>query len=993
MRLTSPQTIGQMESKSVTATLMHDFASADTAPRIGTPWERRLNGTDGTKPKSHDGYYESGRNYTTPDSRQRAKSMTPCIARKQQQTNIHLTDPTVKTRNRAHSEPRGSAYARSSSTTSIPSSSIRRKKSLTQSTATKPRASETNPSTNASLLSSESSSASFLPSIPPPTLFNNDDNNLLAHLSTLAIPARPKQPHRTLQIANTECGTILKVEASPSGAKMKHLSTSSSSALPNTPSNRKQLEIQPADISTASSPSKSTSRSRRSSVETTCIIPLKPSPPPVLVPIATPLAFDDASTYERNVTEVDIAWLESVTRDIDSTLALNDGIAVSSHPTQLERELFEEKVRAQCDEEQAAFEKRLIPMTAVARGSVMRRILLERVEIGRCSSTLGGRNYRGFVEALNNAIDYTRDYAFSYFGIKTLEKAYLLKVQAGEGPETVEWPQHLWMRVAFIHATPTLFNAGTLREGLSSCFLLTATNTQDSIEGIYDLLKETAVISKHSGGMVSACTTFVPKAAWSTAQMANKRPGSAAVYLEPWHSEILQFLQLKESADLFTKKAIAGEDWMLVRPKEAPGLSEVHGPEFDALYHRYEAEGRYRSKIPARDLMFSIIQSQIKTGGPFMLYKDHIMQYTSDTETAVCNLASIGLPSFVRAGTTEFDYRGHYETAKIVTKNLDRVIDITHYPVAKARYSNMRHRPLGLGVSGLADVFIMMKVPFESSTGTFSNQSTLAHLKPVVNWHRNLGRTTHTQDLALAKGSSNLISDRAVYIDQSQSMNLFLADPAYKKIMSMHFYAFERGLKTGMYYLKMKPSSAPLQNKRPLRDVTNVSSTSSSKKRMLKKPPPILKRTRDKATFDDDFFIVKSARKPAPSVTSASTNSTSAATPPTISHDLILVLKQATQSSSQAKSTTTTPATTVTSASISSASAVTTTITSRASSSQPPTLINHFLQTRDSSPVDDDLIILTRARKSFAFRTASTASTTAAIFPPLSVSAASAATA
>ncbi|KAJ3383397.1 hypothetical protein HDU80_001249, partial [Chytriomyces hyalinus] len=242
------------------------------------------------------------------------------------------------------------------------------------------------------------------------------------------------------------------------------------------------------------------------------------------------------------------------------------------------------------------------------------------------------------------------------------------------------------------------------------------------------------------------------------------------------------------------------------------------------LYHRYESEGRYRSKIPARDLMFSIIQSQIKTGGPFMLYKDHahlgtirnsnlcteIMQYTSDTETAVCNLASIGLPSFVRAGTTEFDYRGHYETAKIVTKNLDRVIDITHYPVAKARYSNMRHRPLGLGVSGLADVFIMMKVPFESSTGTFSNQSTLAHLKPVVNWHRNLGRSWH-HHRAFGRVVIDHAADRAVYIDQSQSMNLFLADPAYKKIMSMHFYAFERGLKTGMYYLKMKPSSAPLQ--------------------------------------------------------------------------------------------------------------------------------------------------------------------------------------
>ncbi|KAJ3222405.1 ribonucleotide-diphosphate reductase subunit rnr1 [Chytriomyces hyalinus] len=385
------------------------------------------------------------------------------------------------------------------------------------------------------------------------------------------------------------------------------------------------------------------------------------------------------------------------------------------------------------------------------------------------------------VEALNNAIDYTRDYAFSYFGIKTLEKAYLLKVQAGDGAETVERPQHLWMRVAVALHGRNLEKEPCVRDSVRVSS--TATKTQDSIEGIYDLLKETAVISKHSGGigismhdirakgslihstngqsegivpmlrMYNASVKFVTQ--------ANKRPGSAAVYLEPWHPEILQFLQLKEPAgieelrardlfyalwipDLFMKKVLAGEDWMLVCPKEAPGLSEVHGPEFEALYHRYESEGRYRSKIPARDLMFSIIQSQIKTGGPFMLYKDHvnaknnqahlgtirnsnlcteIMQYTSDTETAVCNLASIGLPSFVRAGTTEFDYRGLYQTAKIVTKNLDRVIDITHYPVAKAKYSNMRHRPLGLGVSGLADVIIMMKVPFESAEARVINRN------------------------------------------------------------------------------------------------------------------------------------------------------------------------------------------------------------------------------------------------------------------------------
>ncbi|KAI8842176.1 ribonucleotide reductase [Chytriomyces cf. hyalinus JEL632] len=633
-------------------------------------------------------------------------------------------------------------------------------------------------------------------------------------------------------------------------------------------------------------------------------------------------------------------------------------------------------------------------------------------------------------EALDNAIEYTRDYAFSYFGIKTLEKAYLLKVQAGDGAETVERPQHLWMRVAvalhgrnlekvletyhglsnrqFIHATPTLFNAGTLREGLSSCFLLTATKTQDSIEGIYDLLKETAVISKHSGrigismhdirakGSLINSTNgqsegIVPMLRMYNASVkfvaqANKRPGSAAVYLEPWHPEILQFLQLKEPAgieelrardlfyalwipDLFMKKVLAGEDWMLMCPKEAPGLSEVHGPEFEALYHRHESEGRYRSKIPARDLMFSIIQSQIKTGGPFMLYKDHvnaknnqahlstirnsnlcteIMQYTSDTETAVCNLASIGLPSFVRAGTTEFDYRRLYQTVKIVTKNLDRVIGITHYPVAKAKYSNMRHRPLGLGVSGLADVFVMMKVPFESaearvinrnifetiyfgaleascefaqefgaydsyagsgfSKGQFQfdlwdnvhatatvhsgmwnwdglkdrilkygvHNSLLTTCMPTASTAQIIGYTEATEPInsnvykrqtlsgefqiinhhlvhsllelglwnegmkqriiedrgsvqniaeipaevkALFKTSWEIsqkvvidhAAHRAVYIDQSQSMNLFLADPTYKKIMSMHFYAFDRGLKTGMYYLKMKPPSAPLQ--------------------------------------------------------------------------------------------------------------------------------------------------------------------------------------
>jgi len=393
-------------------------------------------------------------------------------------------------------------------------------------------------------------------------------------------------------------------------------------------------------------------------------------------------------------------------------------------------------------------------------------------------------------EQLDSAIIYSRDFEYDYFGFKTLERSYLLKING----KVVERPQHMIMRVSvgihkediasaiqtyelmserwFTHATPTLFNAGTPKPQLSSCFLLSMQD--DSIDGIYNTLKQTAKISQSAGGIglsihnVRATGSYIKgtngtsngivpmlrvfnDTARYVDQGGGKRKGSFAIYLEPWHADVFDFLDLKKNhgkeesrardlfyamwiPDLFMKRVEANGDWSLFCPNEAPGLYECWGDEFEQLYTRYEQEDRARKTIKAQDLWFAILESQIETGTPYILYKDaanrksnqqnlgtirssnlctEIMEYTSKDEVAVCNLASIALPRFVSADKT-FDHQRLYDITYIVTKNLNKVIDINYYPVPEARNSNMRHRPIGIGVQGLADAFIMLRYAFDS---------------------------------------------------------------------------------------------------------------------------------------------------------------------------------------------------------------------------------------------------------------------------------------
>jgi ribonucleoside-diphosphate reductase alpha chain len=395
---------------------------------------------------------------------------------------------------------------------------------------------------------------------------------------------------------------------------------------------------------------------------------------------------------------------------------------------------------------------------------------------------------------LDEAIIYDRDFGYDYFGFKTLEKSYLLKLEG----QIAERPQHMLMRVAvgihqtdiaaaietynllserwFTHATPTLFNAGTPKPQMSSCFLLTTQD--DSIEGIYDTLKQTAKISQSAGGIglsihnIRATGSYIKgtngtsngiipmlrvfnDTARYVDQGGGKRKGSFAIYLEPWHADVFEFLELKKNhgkeemrardlfyalwiPDLFMKRVESNEEWSLFCPHECPGLADTHGEEFEALYHKYELEGKARQVVKAQELWFKVLESQTETGTPYMLYKDHansksnqknlgtikssnlcteIIEYTSKDEVAVCNLASLALPKYVKAndkGVNEFDHVKLYEVTKSATKNLNKIIDVNYYPVPEARNSNLRHRPIGLGVQGLADVFIMLRMPFES---------------------------------------------------------------------------------------------------------------------------------------------------------------------------------------------------------------------------------------------------------------------------------------
>jgi len=628
-------------------------------------------------------------------------------------------------------------------------------------------------------------------------------------------------------------------------------------------------------------------------------------------------------------------------------------------------------------------------------------------------------------DKLDSTIIYNRDFGYDFFGFKTLERSYLLKING----EIVERPQHMLMRVSvgihkddldaaietyelmskryFTHATPTLFNAGTPKPQMSSCFLLQMQD--DSIEGIYDTLRQTAKISQSAGGIglsvhnVRATGSYIRgtngtsngivpmlrvynDTARYVDQGGGKRKGSFAVYLEPWHADVFQFLDLKKNhgkeemrardlffamwiPDLFMKRVEENGEWTLMCPNECPHLFDTYGDEFEKLYTSYEKVGKGRKTIKARELWEKILEAQIETGNPYMLYKDavnrksnhknlgtirssnlctEIMEYTAPDEVAVCNLASIAIPMFISEGTDGkkfFDHKKLFKVTKKITRNLDTVIDQNFYPVPEAENSNMRHRPVGIGIQGLADAFILLRLPFTSEEAKILNQeifetiyfasltasmelakekepystykgspisqgefqfnmwniseddlsgrwewkklresimkngvrnSLLVAPMPtastsqilgnneafepytsniytrrvlsgefiVVNKHLledlvNLGLWDNDmkEDIMRANGSVQHIEaipqelkelyktvwemsmkdiidmarHRGYFIDQSQSLNLFMKDPDYAKLTSMHFYGWKSGLKTGMYYLRTKSAVNAIQ--------------------------------------------------------------------------------------------------------------------------------------------------------------------------------------
>merc|ERR1711899_399813 len=402
-------------------------------------------------------------------------------------------------------------------------------------------------------------------------------------------------------------------------------------------------------------------------------------------------------------------------------------------------------------------------------------------------------------DRLNSAIVSNRDFNYQYFGFKTLERSYLLKIDG----KVVERPQHMLMRVSvgihgtdidaaietydllsqklFTHASPTLFNAATRRPQLSSCFLLTMAD--DSIEDIYDTLKRCALISKSAGGIglnvhcIRATGSYIAgtngtsnglvpmlrvfnNTARYVDQGGNKRPGAFAIYLEPWHADIFEFLDLRKNhgkeeirardlfyalwiPDLFMKRVEENGVWSLMCPHQCPGLSDCWGDEFEKLYKRYENEGKYMKQVKAQDVWYAIIESQIETGTPYMLYKDscnrksnqqnlgtikcsnlctEIVEYSSPDEIAVCNLASIAVNAFVDKEKRTYDFEQLKRVAKVATKNLNKIIEVNFYPVEEARNSNMRHRPIGIGIQGLADAYILMRLPFESEEACLLNK-------------------------------------------------------------------------------------------------------------------------------------------------------------------------------------------------------------------------------------------------------------------------------
>lgn len=624
-------------------------------------------------------------------------------------------------------------------------------------------------------------------------------------------------------------------------------------------------------------------------------------------------------------------------------------------------------------------------------------------------------------DELNSAIVYERDFTYNYFGFKTLERAYLLKLNG----ETWERPQHMIMRVAvgihgkdiagaietynlmsqkyFTHASPTLYNAGTPQAQMSSCFLVNMKD--DSIEGIYDTLKTCALISKSAGGIgmsvhnIRATGSYIAgtngtsngivpmlrvfnNTARYVDQGGNKRPGAFAVYLEPWHDDVFEFIDLRKNhgkeeirardlflalwiPDLFMKRVKENLDWTLMCPNECPGLADVYGDEFEALYEKYEKEGRGRRTIKAQKLWYAILEAQTETGNPFMLYKDacnrksnqknlgtikssnlccEIVEYSSPDEVAVCNLASLALPFYVESDDhgVWFDFQKLHDVCKVVTRNLNKVIDVNYYPVPEARNSNFRHRPIALGVCGLADAFMALRLPFDSDEARQLNiqifetiyhaaceasielakelgpyesyegspasegllQYDLWNKTPTDLWDwttlkENLARYGMRNSLLVApmptastsqilgvnecfepytsniysrrvlagefqivnpwllrdlvdmglwsdsmknriianngsvqdidnipedikqlyrtvweipqKAIVDMAADRAAFIDQSQSLNIYIQQPTMGKLTSMHFYGWSKGLKTGMYYLRTQAASAPIQ--------------------------------------------------------------------------------------------------------------------------------------------------------------------------------------
>jgi ribonucleoside-diphosphate reductase alpha subunit len=660
-------------------------------------------------------------------------------------------------------------------------------------------------------------------------------------------------------------------------------------------------------------------------------------------------------------------------------------------------------------------------MTKTSFYEVMRDLHLLQDKLGRPASLISDEVFRVIEanrEQLEAAIDYSRDFNYDYFGFKTLERSYLLKINE----RIAERPQHMLMRVSvgihredveaailtyqlmsekwFTHASPTLFNSGTPNAQLSSCFLVQMKD--DSIEGIYETLKQCALISKSAGGIglsvhnIRASGSYIRgtngtsnglvpmlrvfnDTARYVDQGGGKRKGAFAIYLEPWHADIFDFLLLKKNhgkeeqrardlfyglwvPDLFMKRVENDGQWTLMCPNECPGLSDVWGEEFERLYEHYESTGRGRRTVRAQALWSAIIDSQTETGTPYMLFKDavnrlsnqknlgtikssnlctEICEYTSKDEVAVCNLASVALPRFV-VNRERFDFERLFEVVKVMTKNLNKIIDVNFYPLEECRRSNMRHRPIGLGVQGLADALLLLRYPYESEQASRLNKDIfetiyfaaltcsceLAELhgpyetyegspisqgllhfdmkgvQPSSRWNwdelrgrisrfgvRNsllvapmptastsqilgnnesfepytsniytrrvlagefvclnphlvtdlieLGLWTHeiknkiianngsVQSLTdLPKSIKNLYKTvweipqktlidmavgRAPFIDQSQSLNVYLADPSYGKLTSLHFYTWKKGLKTGMYYMRSRPAAEAIK--------------------------------------------------------------------------------------------------------------------------------------------------------------------------------------